>query len=67
MNDRIKRVAIAICGRERGADGQCKACREAQYAYNPDTKEDEFTNLGEGCLGFGYECLVVAVDAADKP
>lgn len=64
MDERTKRAAIAICGREtyyQRNGGECKACREAHF-----DGDDYIPDVPEGCKGLGYEYLAeVALKAAD--
>jgi hypothetical protein len=65
MDERTKRVAMAICAREASyqANGsECKACREAHYGVG----DVYLPNVPDGCKGLGYEYLAeVAIKAAD--
>jgi hypothetical protein len=59
-------VAAAICAEENGPDYECKTCRNSRYRRNPETNEDEYVDLPEGCLGKGYERHARAALAAHR-
>jgi len=70
MDERTKRVAMAICTREASYQhngSECKACQEAHFRYDPVENEDIYLpDVPEGCKGLGYEYLAeVAIKAAD--
>lgn len=64
MDERTKRVAMAICGREASYQqngSECKACREAHFSG-----DDYLPDVPKGCKGLGFEYLAeVAINAVD--
>lgn len=57
--DLVEEIAKAICARECGGVGQCKICREASYAPNPNPKDafDQYIHDGIDHRGVGREYL----------